>query len=279
VPGRSSSTSLNVFQASIICCRQTATLGWLGAPVNRMFTVTSKRSGWMRQVKRVGPPYTVPSTRSNDSKSSRPTVTGPATASRAVQVAVSATPVTGNGGVREPWNSRTARRVGASKRPVAVGRVGTSVASIVSSFCWSSSTAGPRLVSRIVGWTVPVVDGPRASGVPDSTTIRPDRTTRGASSSSSSHVSSVARPFASSGGCAAWNADRAAVVSGPNIAVIRNGGVAPSALSACWIMPISTCGPSPSACIVRTSPIAVSRSSPDSSSRMSSTSGLPVSSW
>lgn len=36
VPGWSSSTSRNWLAAVIICCRQVATMGWLGAPVNRM---------------------------------------------------------------------------------------------------------------------------------------------------------------------------------------------------------------------------------------------------
>ena len=95
-------------------------MGWFGAPVNRMFTVTWSLSGSSRHVNRELEPMIWPSVRSCQLKSSRPTVTGPATASSAAQVAPLTTPLSASGGWREPWNSRTARRVAASNVPFAV---------------------------------------------------------------------------------------------------------------------------------------------------------------
>ena len=70
------------------------------------------------------------------------------------------------GGVWAPWNSCTA--FGSSRRTCRSrwAASGPAVASSVSSFCWSSSTAGPRALSLTVGWIVPPIGAPRPPPAP-----------------------------------------------------------------------------------------------------------------
>ena len=212
-----------------------------------------------------------------------PTSTGPDTASRAVQVSGPTTPSSPSGGVLERWNSLTAWRVRPPNLPSTSSRVATWSGGTVLSFCCSSSTAGPVELRRIVGWIVPPSGAPRGSpSAGPSTTLRPWRETRGASSSILAHVSRPQTPSATSGGLEAWNEITAAAVMRSNTAVIRSGGVAaPSASSACWSWPTSTLGPSPcrsAVCVgaagaAGAAPPGAAGAAPGASSRWSSTGG------
>ena len=172
--GSSAFANRNEFHTRVMSDRHCGTRGWFGEPVNRMLTVTWSRSGRSRQVNAAGPPVIVPSARCSQSNCSRPTSTGPDTASRAVHVSGPTTPSSPSGGVRVRWNCFTASRVWPPNLPSTSSRVGTWSGGTVLSFCCSSSTAGPVEFRRMVGWIVPPSGAPRGSpSAGPSTTLRP----------------------------------------------------------------------------------------------------------